>query len=213
MPALAAAREQARATSCSGNLKQFGVMLQFYSNDYKDVACPMRYTQRWSGIVWSRMLWNGQYLRAFKLLRCPSQGTFSTVVTDFQNPVDNDFYQGTSYGLNGDTFGGGFQDTNYWGGNIGNGIKLGAIATWKGRSPHLVWVHDSSIGIGGCADMGTYIRFRHKGTKLCNILAFGGHVTSIKNPRPGMEAGAASMIDKTLYRSPAWISSRTFINP
>lgn len=216
LPALNSAREQARSISCTGNLKQIGLALNFYSNDYNDTACPMREVQRWSGIVWSRMLWNAKYLNEFKVLRCPTQAKFDTEV-DMNNLTDNDFYQGTSYGLNGDTFGGGFKDTNYWGGYIGQGIKLGAIASWKGRSPDLIWVHDSRNALGGCNDMGPYMRFRHKKNNYCNILAFGGHVTDIKNPRPGIEAGDVAIVDKERYRRPAWVRSTAgpgqFINP
>ena len=39
MPALDRARESARRASCIGNLKQIGVGLQFYANDY-DGFCP-----------------------------------------------------------------------------------------------------------------------------------------------------------------------------
>ena len=36
LPALNAAREKARAITCTGNLKQSGLMLEFYTNDNED---------------------------------------------------------------------------------------------------------------------------------------------------------------------------------
>ena len=216
LPALNQAREQAKSSSCTNNLKQLGLALTFYSNDFGDRACPMRENQRWSGIVWSRMLWNAKYIANFDQLRCPSQTQYDVAV-DKTKLTDDHFYQGTSYGLNGDTFGGGFKDTNYWGGNIGGGIKLNAVASWKGRSPDLIWVSDSRNALGGCNDMGPYMRFRHKRNTYCNILAFGGHVTAIKNPRPGIEEGAVALVNSERYRRPAWVRTATgggnFINP
>ena len=216
LPALNQAREQARSTACASNLKQLGLALTFYSNDYNGTACPMRENQRWAGNVWSRMLWNAKYISDFHLLRCPSQTQYDAEV-DLNNLTDNHFYQGTSYGLNGDTFGGGFKDTNYWGGYIGNGIKLNAVASWKERSPDLIWVADSRNALGGCNDMGPYMRFRHKRNSYCNVLAFGGHVTAIKNPRPGIEAGDVALVNSERYRRPAWVRTGSggghFINP
>lgn len=212
LPALNSAREQARSTSCTNNLKQLGLALTFYSNDFNDVACPMRDNQRWGGIVWNRMLWNAKYINSFSLLRCPSQTQFEEEA-NLSNPTDNDFYLGTSYGLNGDTFGGGFKDANYWGGNIGNGIKLSAIASWKGRSPDLIWLTDGRHALGGCSDMGPHMRFRHRRNSYCNMLAFGGHTTSIKNPRPGIEEGDTGLVDPAQYRRPAWVRTGNFINP
>lgn len=212
LPALSLAREQAKSISCTSNLKQIGLGLIFYSNDYNDTACPMREQQRWSGRVWSKMLWDGKYLNEFNVLRCSTQTVFGISV-DMNNLTDNHFYLGTSYGLNGDTFGGGFNDNNYWGGNIGPGIKLGNIASWRGRSPDLIWVHDSRRAIGGCSDLGVEMRFRHKKTRYMNALAFGGHVVHIKNPRPGIEEGAVAIVDSESYRRPAWVRTGNFVNP
>ncbi len=204
LPALNQARERAKSTSCKSSLKQLGLALTFYSNDYNGTACPMRETQRWAGNVWSKMLWDAGYIKNFKEVLCPSH-TGLTAPVDSAKPTANEFYTGTSYGLNGDTFGGGFKDTNYWGGYCPNGIKVNAIASFPERSPDLLWLSDSTNALGGAADMGSYMRYRHDANRTCNMLAFGGHVTTIKNPRPGIENGINSTISIARYRRPAWI--------
>ncbi|MBO4402294.1 MAG: DUF1559 domain-containing protein, partial [Bacteroidales bacterium] len=40
LPALASAREKARQISCINNLKQWGLGLQFYAQDYDDWMVP-----------------------------------------------------------------------------------------------------------------------------------------------------------------------------
>ena len=205
LPALNQARERAKSTSCQNNLKQIGIILEFYSNDFNDLVCPMRDSQRWAGNVWSKILWDAGYVTAFKQLLCPSHSGLTAPV-DPAKPTADEFYLQTSYGLNGDTFGNGKDDTNYWGGFCPNGIKRSAIASFRERSPDLLWVHDSRWALGGAADMGNFMRYRHNGANICNILAFGGHVTTIRNPRPGIEEGVVSSISIARYRRPAWVS-------
>lgn len=164
-----------------------------YSNDYNDLVCPMRNHQRWAGDVWAGMLWDAKYVGTYKLFLCPSH-TAPAAPADPASPTADEFYLQTSYGLNGDTFGNGSEDTNYWGGFCRQGIKRTAIASFRERSPDLLWVHDSRAALGGAADMGSYMRYRHNGNRVCNMLAFGGHVTTIRNPRPGIEEGINSSI-------------------
>ena len=40
LPALSAARSQARTSSCLNNLKQIALGIGMYANDYDDVICP-----------------------------------------------------------------------------------------------------------------------------------------------------------------------------
>ena len=47
LPALNIAREKAKSTSCRGNLKQIGLAMEMYSNDYNDFMLPMRSKNRW----------------------------------------------------------------------------------------------------------------------------------------------------------------------
>ena len=65
LPALNAARQKAQAASCVGNLKQCGLMLNLYQNDYQDWF--------WSDLAigWSQMIRRCGYVNSYKALRCP----------------------------------------------------------------------------------------------------------------------------------------------
>ena len=75
LPALSQARERARQTVCISNLKNIGIGLMIYAQDY-DGWAP--YT--WDGqYQWPRTLWNAKYfpgdywvLNSQKLFSCPS---------------------------------------------------------------------------------------------------------------------------------------------
>ena len=43
LPALNIAREKAKSTSCRGNLKQIGLAMEMYSNDYNDFIFHLQY--------------------------------------------------------------------------------------------------------------------------------------------------------------------------
>jgi len=203
LPALTQARERARSIKCVSNLKQLGLAHDMYANDFDDYLSPMRSSSRWSGRVWSQILWDSSYVVNFSQLLCPSQKSMTPPV-NAAKPTDTEFYEQTSYGLNGDTFTNGPSDTNYWGGYCKTGIRRNILAQVRGRSTDLLWVHDSRNALGGAADMGGYIRFRHLG--YCNLLAFGGHVTSVKGPYRSAETAPNFYLPIMQYRNPAWIS-------
>lgn len=205
LPALNIAREKAKSTSCRGNLKQIGLAMEMYSNDYNDSMLPMRSKARWSGNVWSYNLADLGYLKVFKAYVCPSDKE-KTQPGNPAKPTADDFYTKTSYAMNGDTFSGGPNDTNYWGGYAPNGIKRGQLAAFPRCSPDLLWIYDAQWAVGGFYDMGTYTRYRHGRARDMNALCFGGHVISVKNPVPGQEKGMNNMPGKSRYRSPAWVS-------
>src|SRR2546430_1901067 len=88
LPSLSKARESSRRAACLSNLRQLGMMIQFYANDYKDQV-PLGYSngQPWSGYYICQnggspgvypvlgRLWIGGYLKTgAKTFYCPSQG-------------------------------------------------------------------------------------------------------------------------------------------
>src|SRR5947209_3349320 len=67
LPALAMAKEKARAISCVNNLKQIGAALTMYSDDNTDFLVPAEYDVRNGAKFqegWATILFNGKYLAA-----------------------------------------------------------------------------------------------------------------------------------------------------
>ncbi len=71
LPALNAARESARYTQCKSNLKQIGLSVQMYQNDYKDYT-PVPIGSSTS--PWPLLISN-KYITNLKVWDCPSDKT------------------------------------------------------------------------------------------------------------------------------------------
>lgn len=82
-PAFAKAREAARRSSCSSNLKQIGIAVQQYSQEY-DEKYPMKYIDYGGGITsnWNQTLQT--YLKSADLFVCPSNPASSTIASAAQ---------------------------------------------------------------------------------------------------------------------------------
>jgi prepilin-type N-terminal cleavage/methylation domain-containing protein/prepilin-type processing-associated H-X9-DG protein len=105
LPALAAAKERARSTSCINNLRQIGLAIVLYAGDHDDKLVPAEYNVR-NGASheegWPTLLRNGGYLPApvsteyraippgASVFRCPSG---LPEVYEF-NPVSRDDIEG-----------------------------------------------------------------------------------------------------------------------
>ena len=70
LPALSAARERARSMNCISNLKQIGLGLTFYANDFNGFVVQLAPAAQWSTI-----LYNTGYLRESPCRYCPSRVT------------------------------------------------------------------------------------------------------------------------------------------
>ena len=74
LPALAKAREKARAISCTSNLKQLGIGLMMYESDNEDYTAPIYCFQStsWSG----KLMWYCDYTKEYvgdkKMYICPA---------------------------------------------------------------------------------------------------------------------------------------------
>lgn len=115
-PVFARAREQARKASCMSNLKQIGVSLMMYIQDY-DGAYPARsegYSVNGIGQVWCDVL--QPYAKSYQIWVCPDSG-----------PVYGTTGRKFSYGMN--IYGESFDST------LGRGYGFGNDLTGLG-TPH-----------------------------------------------------------------------------
>ena len=81
LPALSAARERARASNCTGNLKQLMLSVTFYANDFKGESlffqAPTALGYE-SDCTWAFQLYRNKYLDLdHDVIRCPSVSTLS----------------------------------------------------------------------------------------------------------------------------------------
>lgn len=94
-PVFAQAREKARATSCSSNLRQLGTATMMYAQDYDEVLPLIRRDRSWTYTM-------QPYIKSFAILRCGSD-----VSTNWsKNPADVSIayptpFRITSYAVNG----------------------------------------------------------------------------------------------------------------
>ncbi len=72
LPALQRARMTAQQSSCINNLKQLGLVQQFYADTYDGGPIPSQDMSR-GGMSWMFIIQNANLLSSHKLLRCPGQ--------------------------------------------------------------------------------------------------------------------------------------------
>ncbi|MBC8143645.1 MAG: prepilin-type N-terminal cleavage/methylation domain-containing protein [Armatimonadetes bacterium] len=106
-PVFAQAREKARQTACLSNLKQLGLSLSMYGQDYDETLM----TTQLDGLRWPQLL--APYIKQRSFVTCPSANydlpvagtlTYADCVSDPVGtpPGTNDYYYGlyASYGYN-----------------------------------------------------------------------------------------------------------------
>ena len=97
LPALNNARRKAQEIACLNNQKQFGLANQLYAEDYKDyfiLSCwgTANYSVWWMELVGKQY----SYVRNYKILRCPSEGSIKYLSSSFEESP----WYGTNYGYN-----------------------------------------------------------------------------------------------------------------
>ena len=72
-PVFARARENARRSSCQSNLKQIGLGLIQYTQDYDEMLPPARSDALFTGAPWHVSV--QPYIKSYQLFKCPSNTT------------------------------------------------------------------------------------------------------------------------------------------
>ena len=72
-PVFARARENARRTSCQSNLKQLGIMVMQYTQDYDERHPPTFYNGSASGTSSSWVTFMQPYIKSTQVFQCPSE--------------------------------------------------------------------------------------------------------------------------------------------
>lgn len=73
LPALNQARGRAKAATCTNNLKQAGMAMSLYSNDFGGYISTNQKIGSWYALYWGYFLYQGNYLSG-KNLFCPALG-------------------------------------------------------------------------------------------------------------------------------------------
>lgn len=93
LPALAGARQKARAARCAGNLKQVGIALYMYVDDYEESFPPNHWgfgTPTWADHM-------NEYLNSENVLNCPSSDVVWTPGSEFTfSYILNNVYGGSA---------------------------------------------------------------------------------------------------------------------
>jgi len=99
-PVFARARENARRASCSSNLKQIGLGLMQYTQDYDEQLVPIAWPNGGNGVgQWPQLI--QPYVKSTQLFQCPSSPSKDTRRADAGNWAGTQYPQiNRSYGHN-----------------------------------------------------------------------------------------------------------------
>lgn len=131
LPALNKAREKAKAIKCTANMKQIGLAVTLYSQDWNGWIFPRQENGGLTGALWFTRL-NDDHINNQEVFHCPSDEDFEYT------------YKNLSYGFNanGNPSGTGFG--HYWGSPALPPIKISLV-----KAPSTTLYAADSAGDGG----------------------------------------------------------------
>ena len=177
MPALQQARERAKNSTCTNNLKQIALAHSMYAGDSKGWICQMN-----GSTTWSEMLVKGQYLGTLSSFFCPSIAPWeckSKSLSDLTG-IGEYKYSGLTYGFVEVFNYGTDDDVNTW---IANDKTWRFYSTIRAKQPARFFTVADSIYVNLKCGMYTIrkitlwssFNFGH-GNDRCNMAFMDGHV-------------------------------------
>ena len=170
-PVFARAREKARQASCQSNLKQIGLAIQMYIQDYDDTVLPARLDGGPEQMDWTQMVF--PYINNDQIFICPSD-------SDPVPSVGTGGYD-KSYGLNCEihTYN---EGTGGYDGFAGNPLDIWPPATMSEieEPAQLISAIDFSFNQPGAPypSIDDRVNWRHNET--ANVLFMDGHVKAMR---------------------------------
>jgi len=201
-PVFARARENARRASCQSNLKQIGLGIMQYTQDYDERLCPRFVattpTQSWRVII-------QPYVKSRQLFACPSNTGNTSTTTD-----DGGTFMPRSYSINGNG-----SDPAYIGGTAPSGAETSSSLASIGSVSQVIlvgesdqnWQYPEIYMAGTPADVADRGFKGHLNT--VNWLFVDGHVKALKPAATGTPVNMWTNEDEsTTPQSPATLTDR-----
>lgn len=166
-PVFARAREKARQASCQSNLKQIGLALHMYCQDYDETNTRMYFGTGTAAYRWHQAV--QPYMRSAEMFRCLSSAQLVDTYTGLY----------MSYGMNSFNFDSGVYPS-FWYGPADSEIADPSGTIWVADAYHPTDPAQGSYYVGGGATFAepvTRVGYRHNG--MFNALWYDGHVKSM----------------------------------
>ena len=172
-PVFARAREKARQSACQSNLKQIGLALKMYTQDYDETNLRMYFGTGSMAYRWHQAV--QPYMKSTDMFRCLTSGQLV------------DPYSGLymCYGMNSFNFDAN-PATSFWYGPADADIRDPAGTIWVTDSMNPSDPTQGSYYVGGGATFSqpvTRVAYRHN--EMFNALWYDGHVKSMKSTTKG----------------------------
>jgi prepilin-type N-terminal cleavage/methylation domain-containing protein/prepilin-type processing-associated H-X9-DG protein len=135
LPALNKARDKAKAISCASNLKQTGLVVSFYRNDFNDyIYSPnsTNVTDTTTLYCWPKVMSNLGYVSSWDILRCPITPWYKSTTMNIEE-YDRIYGACYTYGM------------VYCIGGVGIDTKSSAYKTYGFGSVNLTNISQSEI--------------------------------------------------------------------
>jgi prepilin-type N-terminal cleavage/methylation domain-containing protein/prepilin-type processing-associated H-X9-DG protein len=197
-PVFARARENARRASCQSNLKQQGLGIMQYVQDYDEKFPPCAWWNGTANQPWQLLV--QPYVKSTQLFACPSNTSTATL---YSLGILNHYVANGSDSATSTATWGGIRPMNY--GTNGGGIAQAQVES----SAQLILIHENITATDAESWAPTDLKFtNHLATT--NFLFADGHVKALK---PVATATPTNMWNVSQGAAPAGLTSIAKSNP